>query len=68
MKRMWLSLGLMILAMGCKDPMAPMVPMCQDDYSPASCMDGEEECETDDNGCRVCTCKRDEAPPKDPLE
>ncbi len=50
------------LGMGCRDPVAPMVPSCNDEYSPASCLDGEETCETDDDGCRVCTCERD-APP-----
>jgi hypothetical protein len=37
-----------------------MVMSCEDDYRPASCLDGEEECETDDDGCRVCHCVRDD--------
>jgi len=49
-----------VLLSGCKPPVAPMVMNCEDDYSPASCLDGEEECETDDEGCRVCRCVRDD--------
>jgi hypothetical protein len=44
---------------GCTPPVAPMVMACEDDYHPAMCMDGEEECETDDEGCRICTCVRE---------
>lgn len=47
---------------GCRDPVAPMVPSCTDDYHPAMCLDGDEECETDDRGCRVCTCNRPDDP------
>jgi hypothetical protein len=57
MKRL---LPLLILVGGCKDPVAPSVPNCDDAYRPAMCLSGDEECETDDNGCRVCTCNEEE--------
>lgn len=48
---------LCVLTCACTDPVAPMVPACDDSYRPAMCMDGEEVCETDDRGCRMCTCE-----------
>jgi len=42
----------------CKPPVAPMVMDCEDNYRPAMCLDGDEVCETDDRGCRQCTCVR----------
>ncbi|MEZ4444324.1 MAG: hypothetical protein R3B72_34945 [Polyangiaceae bacterium] len=52
-----LALGLGLLAASaCTPPVAPSMVACEDDYRPAMCLDGEEVCETDDNGCRVCTC------------
>ncbi len=66
MTRMILGLALALAAPACKSPVAPMVPSCSDDYRPAMCLDGNETCETDDNGCRVCICERDE--PSNPAE
>ena len=40
----------------CREPVAPMIMACDDDYHPAMCVDGDEVCETDDRGCRVCSC------------
>ncbi len=48
-------MGLLLCA--CTDPVAPIVPACDDGYRPAMCLDGEEVCETDDRGCRVCSCE-----------
>jgi hypothetical protein len=47
-------------ALGCRDPVAPMVIDCDDGYRPAMCLDGEEVCETDDRGCRMCSCEMPE--------
>ena len=57
-RTLW-ALGALLVLVSCKDPVAPMVPNCSDAYRPAMCMDGDETCETDDKGCRVCTCERD---------
>jgi hypothetical protein len=62
MMRVALGVGLLLSLLACRDPVAPAVPNCSDDYRPAMCMDGEEVCETDDRGCRVCTCERDDEP------
>ena len=43
-------------ASACREPVAPSVTACDDDYRPAMCLDGEEVCATDDRGCRVCHC------------
>jgi hypothetical protein len=48
------------LVVGCRDPVAPEVPNCDDAYRPAMCLDSDEVCETDDRGCRVCTCNSEE--------
>jgi hypothetical protein len=53
------TLALCSLA-ACSAPVAPIVPACDDDYRPAMCMDGEEVCETDDRGCRMCSCEYDD--------
>jgi hypothetical protein len=45
---------------GCTPPVAPFVPDCDDGYHPAMCMEGEEVCETDDRGCRMCSCEMEE--------
>ena len=60
MMRMILLFGGLLTVSGCRAPVAPMVPNCSDAYRPAMCLDGDEDCETDDNGCRVCTCEREE--------
>lgn len=59
---MMMALATALGVAGCRDPVAPMVPSCSDEYRPAMCLDGDEICETDDRGCRVCTCNRDEGP------
>jgi hypothetical protein len=47
-------------------PKAAPDPKCAKAYSPPICMAGQPRCETDANGCEICTCDETPLPPPGP--